>query len=355
MSSVIQEPAASRKPAAGDAIVFTNTTKTFRVGKNTVTAVDDVSLSIRKGEIFGVIGYSGAGKSTLVRLINGLEPATSGSVLVNGQEIVGRREGQLSKARSDIGMIFQQFNLLTSRNVARNVEFPLELAGWPKAKRKARVNELLEFVGLSSLARNYPEQLSGGQKQRVGIARALANEPSILLADESTSALDPETTAEVLRLLKRVNEQLGITIVVITHEMDVVRTIADRIAVMEKGKVIETGSAFEIFSSPKTQTAKRFVSTVQHTEPTPDELAHLRTRHPGRLVTVEIADGSNVGRILSQGAARGVLFEVVHGGISTLQSKSFGSMTVELTGEDAAIDAVIAELSAETHVKELSA
>nr|WP_309853038.1 methionine ABC transporter ATP-binding protein [Falsarthrobacter nasiphocae] len=336
-------------------MVFTNATKQFRVGKNLVTAVDNVSLRIEKGEIFGIIGYSGAGKSTIVRLINGLEPATSGSILVNGQEVVGLSEGQLAKIRPNIGMIFQQFNLLTSRTVERNVEFPLELAGWPKAKRKARVAELLEFVGLSDRAKNYPEQLSGGQKQRVGIARALANDPAILLADESTSALDPETTAEVLRVLKRVNERLGITIVVITHEMDVVRTIADRIAVMEKGRVVETGSTFEIFSNPQTTTTRSFVSTVEHSEPNAEELAHLRRRFDGRLVTVTIRDGSRVGTILSDAGADGVRFEVVYGGISALQERSYGSLTVALTGNDAAIDRLIANLASETDVKELSA
>ncbi len=349
-------PSTAASPAAVEgAIVFSNATKQFTVGKNTVTAVDGVSMSINKGEIFGIIGYSGAGKSTIVRLINGLEPATSGSILVNGVEVVGKSEAQLAKIRPQIGMIFQQFNLLSSRTVARNVEFPLELAGWPKEKRKARVAELLEFVGLTDRAKNYPEQLSGGQKQRVGIARALANDPAILLADESTSALDPETTADVLRVLKRVNEQLGITIVVITHEMDVVRSIADRIAVMEQGKVVEVGTTFEIFSNPQTSTARKFVSTVQHTEPNAEELAHLRQTHAGRLFTVEITPDSHVGTILSDGAVAGVRFEVVHGGISTLQEKSFGSLTVELTGDDDAVQRVATQLAAVTQVKELSA
>ena len=227
-------------------VVLNNVTKEFKVGKKTVTAVNGVDLTINKGEIFAIIGYSGAGKSTLVRLINGLEAITSGSLTVDGFEIAGKRESQLRQVRTNIGMIFQQFNLMNSRTVAGNVEFPLIVAGWDKAKRAERIAELLDFVGLADKAKNYPDQLSGGQKQRVGIARALATSPSLLLADESTSALDPETTAEVLDLLKKVNAELGITVIVITHEMDVVSTIADRVAVMENGRVVESGNVYDV-------------------------------------------------------------------------------------------------------------
>ena len=344
-----------------EAIVrFDGVTKSFTTGKGRtkrdVTAVDDVTLDIRRGEIFGVIGYSGAGKSTLVRLINGLEPVTSGVVEVDGRRVDGRTENQLAPIRRDIGMIFQQFNLFTSRSVAGNVEYPLKQAGWSAADRRARVKELLEFVGLSERAGNYPEQLSGGQKQRVGIARALAANPKILLADESTSALDPETTQEVLALLRRANREFGITVVLITHEMDVVRSIADRVAVMDSGRVVEMGPTAQIFSAGQSPTTRRFVSTVVHAEPDAEELAHLRTRHDGRLVVLEIREGVDVGTVLSRAAAeRGVGFRIVFGGVSVLQEQSFGSLTVELLGEPQAVEDTIARLAEATTVKEVSA
>ena len=223
----------------GTRVEFNHVSKLFTTGGREVLAVDDVTLTVEPGEILGVIGYSGAGKSTLVRLINGLDSATSGQLLLDGTNVVGMSEKNLRALRRNIGMIFQQFNLLTSRTAAGNIEYPLKLIGMDKAQRQARVTELLDFVGLADRGANYPEQLSGGQKQRVGIARALATNPSLLLADEATSALDPETTEEVLDLLRRVNQELGITIVVITHEMDVVRAIADKVAVMEDGRVVE--------------------------------------------------------------------------------------------------------------------
>mgnify|MGYP001028945820 CR=1 FL=1 len=351
-----------RRPGAEvESIVrFEGVSKTFVTGKGRqqreVTAVDDVTLEIRRGEIFGVIGYSGAGKSTLVRLINGLEPVTSGVVEVDGRRVDGRTEAQLAPIRHDIGMIFQQFNLFTSRSVAGNVEYPLKQAGWPADRRRERVKELLAFVGLSERAGNYPEQLSGGQKQRVGIARALAANPKILLADESTSALDPETTQEVLALLRRANREFGITVVLITHEMDVVRAIADRVAVMDSGRVVELGPTVQIFSAPESPTTRRFVSTVVHAEPDTEELAHLRARHRGRLLVLDIREGVDVGSILSRAAAgRGVSFRIVFGGVSVLQEQSYGSLTVELTGDDRAVEDTIAELAQTTSVKEVSA
>ncbi|MEX5271173.1 methionine ABC transporter ATP-binding protein [Kocuria sabuli] len=353
------DPDRTRHPD-GDVIVrFEDVTKTFVTGpakaRREVVAVDGVSLEIRRGEIFGVIGYSGAGKSTLVRLINGLEPITSGSLTVNGFEVAGRKETELAPVRQEIGMIFQQFNLFTSRTVAGNVEYPLKRAGWPKDKRRARVAELLEFVGLSARAGNYPEQLSGGQKQRVGIARALATSPKLLLADESTSALDPDTTQEVLQVLQRVNRELGITIVLITHEMDVVRAIADHVAVMQDGKVVEHGSTVEIFARPRTGTARRFVSSVLHSVPDEREVERLRRAHRGRLVIVDVGDGVDIGGVLSDGAARGVRFTIAYGGISVLQEESFGSLTFELIGEDTAVQDVVDELSRITTLREVAA
>lgn len=262
-----------------------------REGEAGLHALADVDLDIRRGEVFGIIGYSGAGKSTLVRLVNALERPTAGTVSVDGREIQALPERELRKLRLGIGMVFQQFNLFTSKTVWGNVAYPLTVAGMPKDQQQRRISDLLHFVGLADKAHARPDELSGGQKQRVGIARALATSPAILLADEATSALDPETTSEVLALLRRVNEELGVTIVVITHEMEVIKSIADRVAVMDSGRVIEHGEVFDVFSRPTSDAARRFVSTVVAGIPEPQEVQRLRRRHPGRLVTLSFADG----------------------------------------------------------------
>ncbi|WP_424115328.1 methionine ABC transporter ATP-binding protein [Rothia dentocariosa] len=335
-------------------VTIDNVSKIFGKGKKEVAAVKNVSLTVKKGEIFAIIGYSGAGKSTLVRLINGLESTTSGTLTVDGFEISGKRDLELQKVRTNIGMIFQQFNLMNSRTVAQNVEFPLKVAGWSKGERTKRVQEMLEFVGLADRAKYYPSQLSGGQKQRVGIARALATKPSLLLADEATSALDPETTHEVLELLKEVNRELGITVIVITHEMDVVSSIADRVAVMEEGRVVETGSVYEVFSNPQTEVAQRFVATTVKQSPTGDAAAALRKNHKGYLVNVEIVEGNQeLGKILAYLGSRNVCFNIVHGGIETLQGKAYGTLTLELLGDVTSIDAAVAELKTVTRVQEV--
>lgn len=335
-------------------VTIDNVSKIFGKGKKEVAAVKNVSLTVKKGEIFAIIGYSGAGKSTLVRLINGLESTTSGTLTVDGFEISGKRDLELQKVRTNIGMIFQQFNLMNSRTVAQNVEFPLKVAGWSKGERTKRVQEMLEFVGLADRAKYYPSQLSGGQKQRVGIARALATKPSLLLADEATSALDPETTHEVLELLKEVNRELGITVIVITHEMDVVSSIADRVAVMEEGRVVETGSVYEVFSNPQTEVAQRFVATTVKQSPTGDAAAALRKNHKGYLVNVEILEGNQeLGKILAYLGSRNVRFNIVHGGIETLQGKAYGTLTLELLGDVTSIDAAVAELKTVTRVQEV--
>lgn len=335
-------------------IRFENVTKSFQVGKKTVTAVDDVSLDIAAGEVFAMIGYSGAGKSTLVRLINGLERPTTGRVVVDGAEVSALGERELRGVRTDIGMIFQQFNLFRSRTVAGNIAYPLRVAGWSADKRKARVAELLEFVGLADKAKSYPDQLSGGQKQRVGIARALATSPSVLLADEATSALDPETTGDVLRLLRAVNDEFGVTIVVITHEMDVVRTVADRVAVLADGKVVETGTVFDVFSTPQSEAGKRFVGTVLQNTPSGEDIARITQRHKGMIVSVEISEGVQIGPALARATELGVRFEVVYGGITTLQSRSFGNLTLELEGSDDQVAQVISDLSAVTTVQQVA-
>jgi D-methionine transport system ATP-binding protein len=327
-----------------------------------VVAIDGVSLTVDAGDIYGIIGYSGAGKSTLVRLINALERSTSGEILVNGQDIARLPERQLRPVRLGIGMIFQQFNLLGSRTVAANVGYPLEVARLPKDRRRARVAEMLDFVGLSDKARAHPDQLSGGQKQRVGIARALATQPGILLADEATSALDPETTHEVLDLLGRVNKEFGVTIIVITHEMDVIQTLATKVAVMDQGSVIERGDVFDVFSNPQQPASARFVSTVVKGLPSAGELVVLRDRHPGRIVTLAFR-GSSVDQagVFGEFAAAGITFEIIYGGINEIQGRSFGHLTLALApgretvgGEaDALIDSVLDRVRTLTTVTEL--
>ena len=245
-------------------IDFVNVSKVFGNGRHEVHAVEDVSLSIEKGEIFGIIGFSGAGKSTLVRCINLLERPTSGSVIVDGKEMTSLSPKELREARRKIGMIFQHFNLMPSRTVFSNVAYPLRGSGLSKQEIADKVHKLLELVDISEKENAYPSQLSGGQKQRVAIARALANDPKVLLCDEATSALDPQTTKSILQLLKRLNQQLGITVVVITHEMAVVTEICDRVAVMEHGRVVEQGDVFSIFAAPKQPITQSFIRTTSN-------------------------------------------------------------------------------------------
>ncbi|MFD5226796.1 methionine ABC transporter ATP-binding protein [Microbacterium sp. NPDC058342] len=319
-----------------------------------ITAVDDVTLHIDKGDVYGIIGYSGAGKSTLVRLINALEPATGGRITVGDFEVTALSERALRGVRSGIGMIFQQFNLFSSKTVRANIAYPLKLAGWTSSDIDARVAELLSFVGLSDKARSYPEQLSGGQKQRVGIARALATRPAILLADEATSALDPETTHEVLALLKRVNEEQGVTIVVITHEMDVIQTIATKVAVMDRGRVIEYGDVFEVFSAPQHPASQRFVSTVVKGIPSPAERVVLRERHTGRLVTFSFRDGGpSQAQLFVDLAEAGLEFELVYGGINDIRGRAFGHLTLAIRGDDAVIDEALARIGRQVDVTDI--
>ncbi|MFD9409943.1 methionine ABC transporter ATP-binding protein [Streptomyces sp. NPDC059989] len=309
-------------------------------------AVDGVSLSVEAGTVFGVVGHSGAGKSTLLRLVNGLEEPTSGSVLLDGHDLSALGERRLRPIRREIGMIFQQFNLFRSRTVLGNVLYPLRLAGMDRRAARARAEETLDFVGLADHGTRYPEQLSGGQRQRVGIARALATRPKVLLCDEATSALDPQTTAEVLTLLRRVNRELGVTILLITHEMEVVRGLCDRVAVMEDGKVVESGEVYEVFARPRHPTTAAFVRAARHSEPDAELLERLRTRHPGRLVTVPVVDGSPVLDGLSGLLRRhGVDFTLVNGGVADVRGRPLGSVTLELRGESAAVEAVVTGLT----------
>ena len=245
-------------------ITLENVSKVFYQKKVTVHALRDISLQVAEGEIFGVIGSSGAGKSTLIRCINLLERPTAGRVIVDGQDLGRLSSRQLTLARRDMGMIFQHFNLLSSRTVFENVAFPLELSGTARPEIDRRVRELLALVGLESKAQDYPSRLSGGQKQRVAIARTLANHPKVLLCDEATSALDPETTLSILSLLKDINRRFSITILLITHEMNVVRAICDRVAVISEGSLIEEGAVSEVFTQPKTELTRRFIAAALH-------------------------------------------------------------------------------------------
>jgi D-methionine transport system ATP-binding protein len=308
-----------------------------------VVALDHVTLDVAEGDILGIVGYSGAGKSTLLRLVNALDRPTSGSVVVAGREVSSLSESALSEVRRDIGMIFQHFNLFRSRTVWGNIAYPLQLAGMSKAEQQARISELLHFVGLADKAHAHIEQLSGGQKQRVGIARALATKPRILLADEATSALDPQTTADVLALLRRVNEELGITIVLITHEMEVVRSLAHHVAVMEAGRVVEHGAAYDVFADPQHPATQRFVGTLIEKGPSASSVPALRQRHAGRLVTLSFREQSpaTVFRLFVES---GVDFELVHGGIEDVRGRTFGHLTLALTGAAADVDAALARV-----------
>ncbi len=247
-------------------IKLENISKSFAINGKTVEAVKDVSLAIRQGEIFGIIGFSGAGKSTLVRCINLLEKPEKGRVIIDGEDITHYEGKELRHVRQKIGMIFQHFNLMPSRTVFENIELPLKLTKLSASERSQKIKKLLDLVGLSDKAQSYPSQLSGGQKQRVAIARALANDPKVLLCDEATSALDPQTTHSILQLLKEVNTRLGITIVVITHQMEVIKEICDCVAVMQKGVVVEKGDIVEVFSAPQAPITKSFIQAADNFE-----------------------------------------------------------------------------------------
>jgi D-methionine transport system ATP-binding protein len=341
---------------ADPVVSFEHVSKSYTVQGRRFDALRDVSLEVPRGEVFGIVGWSGAGKSTMLRTVNALERPTSGRVVVDGREVSALRGRELYAARRRIGMIFQQFNLLSSRTVYGNVAYPLRLSGLSRDETVDRVEELLDFVGLSEKALEYPSRLSGGQKQRVGIARALANRPEVLISDEATSALDPQTTGEVLDLLRRVNEEQGLTVLLVTHEMDVVRDLADSVAVMQGGEVVETGSVYDLFADPRHPTTRRFVSSVLHHEAPPGVLERIRAVHTGRIVRLHVEDRASNDPFLSRAArAHGVDFNVVYGGVSELQSRLFGDLTVELLGDDAAIDAAVADLRRTTAVTEVAA
>ncbi|WP_303821387.1 methionine ABC transporter ATP-binding protein MetN [Apibacter mensalis] len=317
-------------------IELKNITKTFEhKGKKNI-ALSNISLSVSEGKIVGVIGESGAGKSTLIRCVNLLERPNSGEVWIDGQNLMELSPSKLTSARRNIGMIFQHFNLLSSRTVFDNIAFPLELNHTPKTKIKNRVYELVELVGLTDKLDSYPTNLSGGQKQRVAIARTLANNPKVLLSDEATSALDPSTTRSILSLLKDLNKELGITILLITHEMDVVKQICDDIAVMNGGKLIEQGSVSEIFSNPKTELAQRFISSSLHLEIPVDyqkRITHMPEEGKHPLLKLQISGNTVDEPVLSEISR---LFDINNNIISAQMDYAggvkFGVMLTEIIG-----------------------
>ncbi|KAB2334766.1 methionine ABC transporter ATP-binding protein [Cytobacillus depressus] len=324
-------------------ISIKNVQKVYPSKQGQVLAVDDVNLEINAGEIFGVIGYSGAGKSTLIRMLNGLEIPSSGSVVVANNEVSHIRGKNLRKARQDISMIFQHFNLLWSRTVRENIAFPLEIAGVAKEERLKRVDELIKLVGLEGREDAYPSQLSGGQKQRVGIARALANNPKVLLCDEATSALDPQTTDSILELLVDINERLGLTIVLITHEMHVIRKICHRVAVMESGKVVEIGPVLEVFKNPQEPITKRFVQQVTEPEETKETIEHLLEKFPAGQVVQLTFVGDTTGQPLITELIRkyDITVNILQGKISHTQNGSYGTLFVHLEGAESEIASAI--------------
>ena len=318
-------------------IVIEDAYKTFESGARKVDAVRGVSLTIQDGEIFGVIGYSGAGKSTLIRLINLLERPTSGKIFVNGQELTALAPKELRQARRKIGMIFQHFNLMKSRTVYSNVAYPLRGSSLSKEERRNKVMNLLKLVGLEEKALAYPAQLSGGQKQRVAIARALANDPTVLLCDEATSALDPQTTQDILRLLRDVNRKLGITIVLITHEIAVVKEICTRLAVMDAGRVVEEGAIYDVFSQPKAELTQRFIRTTNNLARFEELLATAPDSlnlKPGDVIAQMEFHGGSAGHALVSTLSReyGVDISIVFGNIDILQATPLGTLIVIFRG-----------------------
>lgn len=330
-------------------IRFENVSKRFSFGNETVEAVRHINLEIEKGSIYGIIGFSGAGKSTLVRCINLLERPTEGKVYVDGVELTALAAKELRTERKKIGMIFQQFNLFASRTVVQNVAFPLQHSGLSKEEIQKKVLSLLELVGLKEKAKAYPSELSGGQKQRVAIARALASDPQVLLSDESTSALDPQTTKSILNLLKKLNDELGITIVVITHEMQVVKEICDKVVVMEGGNIVENGDVFEVFANPKEKITKDFVESTSNLSKI-NELIEVKSALTNLkagecILKFQYLEKTSAESLVSQISRQFDLnINIIFGNIEMIQGHPIGGLISIVSGEHAKIDAAIAYL-----------
>ena len=323
-------------------IEFKNISKHYDLKGQTVRALDNINLQIPKGSIFGIIGYSGAGKSTLIRMINLLERPTQGQVIINDQDFTALDARTLRQERANIGMIFQHFNLLETKSVAANIEMPMKLLGFSKAEREKRLNELLEFIDLKHKKDAFPDELSGGQKQRVGIARALANHPKILLCDEATSALDPQTTKSVLALLKKINKEQGITIVMVTHEMDVIESICDNVAVMEFGKVIETGSTIDIFSRPKQPTTRNFIQTVLQQQLPVNILNNLENKNHNSIYNLQFLGTSAQETVIQKLIQQfDISINIVFANMTEINGAVIGQMFVQLLGDPIVIQQAV--------------
>ncbi len=317
-------------------ISFENLSKRYEKKGQTFVALDNVTFKVNKGDVYGLIGFSGAGKSTLLRMVNALETPTEGKVFVKGVDLTSLKESKLREIRKDIGMIFQEFNLLETKTVFDNIAIPLMLRHDNKQKIKARVEELLKFVGLEDKAKALPGELSGGQKQRVGIARALATEPEILLCDEATSALDPDTTESILNLLARVNKELNVTILFVTHTIRVVQKLCNKVAILEHGKLVENGSVIDIFSKPKSTIAKRFVETVIPSKIPESIVAELK-KYEANYKVIRIffhAEHATDDVIWQINAKLGVHTNVMFASVTELQGRVLSIITLQLTGNE---------------------
>ena len=325
-----------------DMIEFKNISKHYQLKGQTIRALDQINLKIPAGSIFGIIGYSGAGKSTLIRLINLLERPDQGQVMINQTDFTALDARSLRQERTNIGMIFQHFNLLQTKTVAANIEMPLKLLGIHKAEREKRLNELLDFIDLKHKKDAFPDELSGGQKQRVGIARALANHPKILLCDEATSALDPQTTKSVLALLKKINQEQVITIVMVTHEMDVIETVCDYVAVMEQGQVIDTGSTLDIFSQPKHPTTKNFIQTVLQQQLPVSILKNLENQNRHSIYCLQFL-GKSAQETVVQAVIKqfDISLNILFANMTEINGTVIGQMFIQLLGDPATIQQAI--------------
>ena len=323
-------------------IKIRNLNKYYDGQNQQIHALKNISLDIPQGKIFGIIGKSGAGKSSLIRTLNGLEKISEGSIHIHQQDLSASNHAELIQIRQKIGMIFQHFNLMSAKTVWENVALPLKIANVDKAEIEKRVNEVLRWVGLGDKAHNYPSQLSGGQKQRVGIARALANHPKILLCDEATSALDPQTTKSVLALLKKINKEQGITIVMVTHEMDVIESVCDYVAVMEQGKVIETGSTLELFSQPQHPTTQNFIQTVLQQQLPINILNNLENQNHNSIYSLQFL-GTSAQETVVQAAIKqfDISLNILFANMTEINGSVIGQMFIQLLGNPSIISQTV--------------
>lgn len=318
--------------------------KVFKDKNGDVHALRDIEINIEKGDIYGIIGLSGAGKSTLIRCINRLEEPTSGKVIIDGNDIMTLNKSELAVLRKRIGMIFQHFNLLSRKTCEKNIAFPLEISKCSKSYIEKRVDELLDLVDLKDKKKAYPNQLSGGQKQRIAIARALATKPDILLCDEATSALDPTTTKSILKLLKDINEALGITIVIITHQMEVIKEICNKVAIISDGRLVEHGNTYDVFFNPKSKEAKNFFKDISIEL---EDNIHAINRD-GRLIKVTFPESSADKPIISDTIKKfGIEANIIAGHIDNIQGKSYGQLVISLKGKDDELKDAISYLSSQ--------